>query len=94
MKPAPKIATCCYCGTRSVLKLCGTERHELSCGACGAPLSSMKAIPVGVRDEVKPSRKRASPHVKRSKYKPKKRRKSFWRWAAEEIWEEIEDIFD
>jgi len=77
-----------------VLKLCGTVRHELSCGACGAPLSSMKPIPVEQRQEVRPSRDLPSPHIKRAQRKPKRKRKSFWKWAAEEIWDEIEDIFD
>ncbi len=39
-----KIATCCYCGTRSALVFDG-GRHELVCAACGAPLHEMKAIP-------------------------------------------------
>ncbi|WP_103762432.1 MULTISPECIES: hypothetical protein [Roseovarius] len=40
-----KIATCCYCGTRAVLVL-DEGRHELACGACGAPLHDMKMMPV------------------------------------------------
>jgi recombinational DNA repair protein (RecF pathway) len=40
----PKIATCCYCGTRAALTL-DQGRHELVCSACGAPLHEMKALP-------------------------------------------------
>ncbi|QIE44034.1 hypothetical protein G5B38_18255 [Pseudohalocynthiibacter aestuariivivens] len=43
----PKIATCCYCGTRAALVIRSEGRHELSCAACGAPLREMKAMPVG-----------------------------------------------
>lgn len=39
-----KIATCCYCGTRAVLRF-DRGRHELVCRACGAPLHNMKAMP-------------------------------------------------
>lgn len=41
-----KIATCCYCGARSVLQLRARDGHELACGRCGAPLHEMKAMPV------------------------------------------------
>ena len=40
----PKIATCCYCGTRAALILRGKERHELACSTCGAPLHEMKML--------------------------------------------------
>jgi hypothetical protein len=34
-----KIATCCYCGQRTVLQLAGpADRHALVCAGCGAPL--------------------------------------------------------
>jgi hypothetical protein len=46
MSAPRKIATCCYCGTRAVLVLSGTTRHELACSACGAPLHEMKMLPV------------------------------------------------
>ena len=45
MPDSRKIATCCYCGTRSVLVF-DRARHELACAACGAPLHDMKAMPV------------------------------------------------
>jgi hypothetical protein len=40
-----KIATCCYCGSRTVLSLAGDVRHELACARCGAPISRMKSLP-------------------------------------------------
>ena len=42
---ATKIATCCYCGTKAALVLRGRDRHELTCGNCGAPLRAMKNLP-------------------------------------------------
>jgi len=44
--PQPKIATCCYCGTRAALVLSGRIQHELACASCGAPLHDLKAMPV------------------------------------------------
>lgn len=92
MRPAPKIATCCYCGARTVLKLTGKVSHELACGSCGAPIRYLKPIPIETRTEVKPSRRQAAP--KKRKEKPRRKRKGFWQRAVEEIWDEIEDIFD
>ncbi|WP_281984078.1 hypothetical protein [Thalassorhabdomicrobium marinisediminis] len=107
--PVTKIATCCYCGTRAALRLRGAERHELSCASCGAPLRNMKEMPVAraagqstgkpARNPAKPV---AAPSAKRSRpdrtetRNPKKRRnrKGLWRKIAEEVWDEIEDIFD
>lgn len=94
MRPEPKIATCCYCGTRSVLKLTGDTRHELSCRACGALLHNMKPLP---RREPEAPKRVHEPDTKRSR--PPKRRKSqnglkrFVR-LAKDIVDEIEDIFD
>ena len=55
-----KIATCCYCGARSVLRLTARDGHELACGSCGAPLHEMKPIKLqpkrGQDRDVKPSR--------------------------------------
>lgn len=92
MKPEPKIATCCYCGTRAVLKLTGTVRHELACRGCGASLRILKTIPVETRREVKASRTKPLPV--RYREKPGRKRKSFFKRAVEEIWDEIEDLFD
>ncbi|MFN3210471.1 MAG: hypothetical protein ACE369_15985 [Roseovarius sp.] len=57
---ARKIATCCYCGTRAVLVL-DKARHELSCGACGAPLHEMKMMPQTGEDRPRPARKTQFP---------------------------------
>ncbi|WP_226624493.1 hypothetical protein [Alloyangia pacifica] len=38
------IATCCYCGSRTALALNGTQRHELACASCGAPLRQLKNL--------------------------------------------------
>lgn len=92
MKPQPKIATCCYCSARTVLKLTGKESHELACASCGAPLRYLKPIPVETREDVKPSRRKKAPT--RYKKKPKRRRKGFFEWAIEELWDEVEDFFD
>jgi hypothetical protein len=61
---ATKIATCCYCGSRSALELRGKTQHELACGNCGAPLHNLKmllkaqvaAVEPQHRGLVKPSR--------------------------------------
>ncbi len=92
-----KIATCCYCGGRSVLQLNARDGHELACGSCGAPLHEMKAMPVARRKPAKP-RKGSHPagaggkSHRKSKSKPKKK-KGFGYWLAEAI-DEIADILD
>ena len=112
MPDSRKIATCCYCGTRSVLVL-DKARHELTCGACGAPLHDMKFMPK--KAEKKEKRKSAAP-VPSMPYpttaprdrgpvyqrpwqddprrKRKKKRKPMFRRMLEELWDEVEDIFD
>ena len=93
----PKIATCCYCGTRAMLVL-DRERHELVCSACGAPLHEMKALRSGHEDAsrhelVKPSKLRHTRPEKVRAKKPKKR-KSLSRKLFSEAFDLIEDIFD
>ncbi|MGI3186314.1 hypothetical protein [Nioella aestuarii] len=95
-----KIATCCYCGTRTMLRLTARGGHELACGNCGAPLHEMKAIP---QEKVrKPKRVQPAPaayrdsdddYRSRKKKKPK-RRKPLWSRALEEAFDFVEDIFD
>lgn len=98
---ATKIATCCYCGTKAALILRGKDRHELSCGNCGAPLRSLKML------HVSPERPRATSPQKPQKHdaprsrerviaRPKKRRKgkSFGRRMFSEIWDVIEDVVE
>lgn len=95
-----KIATCCYCGTRTMLRLTARGGHELACGNCGAPLHEMKAM----RQEKarKPKREKPAPVAYRDydeddrsrKKKKPKRRKPLWSRALEEAFDFVEDIFD
>tara|TARA_R110002167_G_scaffold366444_2_gene597153 strand:+ start:16413 stop:16724 length:312 start_codon:yes stop_codon:yes gene_type:complete len=101
---AVKIATCCFCGTRAALILAGKERHELSCGSCGAPLHAMKMFPaaggqatgsvasISGPKPVKPAQK----PKKYCRNRPKKKSKfsRLGRKAFDGVWDVIEDIFD
>lgn len=99
-----KLATCCYCGTRAALVLRGDERHELTCSNCGAPLQKLKMLPTeGSKPKKTKSKSKAVDHrppVEKGHYeRPKKYKRRntlgrFLRRAAEEIWDEIEDILD
>lgn len=92
----PKIATCCYCGTRAALSLRGKERHELACSTCGAPLHEMKMLRtdrVEARAPVRRAPVRRSEH-QRPVSKRKYPKKSFKRRIAEELWDAAEDLFD
>ena len=100
-----KIATCCYCGTRAALVLRGKERHELACSSCGAPLHELKKLPSdhrGERELVKPSAIRKKQTKNKKHRAPKKRQRRSWsemlsdrlRDAAEEVFDEVFDIFD
>ena len=95
-----KIATCCYCGTRAALVLSGTERHELACSACGAPLHDLKILKSahpGHRELVKPGKGKkygSYEAPKQSKKKKKKKKQGFAEWFMEEAWDALEDIFD
>ena len=102
--PAQKIATCCYCSTRAALALRGNDRHELSCSSCGAPLHNLKMLPISAgrvtaRAET-PSRRSPKsvhpkqPHPKPRKVEKRKKRKGLFKRLAEDLWDEIEDIFD
>ncbi len=93
-----KVGTCCYCGTKAALVLRGKERHELSCGTCGAPLHALKILPQ--RETAPKAAKAVSHRPKPSKYDDRdrkgkrKKRKSFKRKVWEEVWDAVEDIFD
>lgn len=103
---APKIATCCYCGTRATLILSGNVRHELACSNCGAPLHDLKMLRAdhdGQRELVKPSpirtpRSRPKKVDDLARKRKGKRRKGFLARAFEEVldeaWDVVEDIFD
>jgi ribosomal protein L34E len=89
-----KIATCCYCSSRTILKPSARNGHELACGSCGAPLHEMKWLKAP-EPQKKTTRKPSRPAPVKS-YKPKKqkRRKPMWKRGLEEAWDIIEDIFD
>ena len=95
-----KIATCCYCGNKTMLKLTARGGHELACGRCGAPLHEMKALPVTQDAGRKVKRSRPAPgrhpdHDERDHPRHrKKRRKPMWSRALEEAFDFVEDIFD
>ncbi|MBT8459226.1 MAG: hypothetical protein KJN60_06145 [Boseongicola sp.] len=108
MPNAQKIATCCYCGSRAALVLTGEVRHELACSKCGAPLHELKMLrtdargnrelvhPSPIRLSKKSSKKhRASQKSYRiGKKRPKQSFKdSIWD-IAEDVFEEVFDIFD
>ncbi len=108
MQKDPKIATCCYCGTRAALVL-EKARHELVCSSCGAPLHNLKRLRADSVDQArggagyapvrpqsqKPSKKRKDNKVDyhRKRKKPKKR-KSLGSKLFEEAFDFLEDIFD
>jgi len=96
-----KIATCSYCGTRAVLELGGRKQHELVCSACGAQLHDMKPVPrERLSHDTKPSPRRPPPHRAEPWRPPRpKKRKSGgfgrrFRKLVEEVFDELEDIFD
>ena len=94
----PKIATCCYCGTRAALVLRGAVRHELACASCGAPLHDLKALPVEkVRRVARPpAPKPAKPAPKptRSTAPKRRKRKSLSRRLMSEVIDLVEDMLD
>lgn len=99
--PDTKIATCCYCGTRAALVLKGQVRHELACGACGAPLHDLKRLRADHPDDrfragpARPARQRPyRPQDDRDRRKKKKKGKSFSRRLFAEAFDVLEDIFD
>ncbi|MDV4145359.1 MULTISPECIES: hypothetical protein [Shimia] len=97
MPQTPKIATCCYCGTRAALVFKDSGRHELACSACGAPLHELKQMPSAPQkqERVKVVHVPVYRDSKPSKPKRKKKRKKSWsRRFAEELFDVVEDIFD
>lgn len=100
--PATKIATCCYCGSRTALRLRGKDRHELTCANCAAPLHDLKMFPATPRGSTAPAATPARPARTAEKprhpqpRRPAKQRKvgRFARKILREIWDELEDIFD
>ncbi|SMX33651.1 hypothetical protein [Actibacterium lipolyticum] len=96
MPNTPRIATCCYCGTRAALILKGDVRHELSCSACGAPLHAMKRLKEaeGTHKNVKAPVRSASVQHTSEPRKRKKKKKPLKRRILSEVFDIIEDIFD
>ena len=100
--PATKIATCCYCGSRTVLRLRGKDRHELACASCAAPLHDLKMFPVAPDRATAPAATPARPtrtkdhDRKHSPSRPARRRHigHLARRIWVELWDELEDIFD
>lgn len=91
--PDLKVATCCYCGRRTTLRLTARDGHELACGSCGAPLHEMKAMRPKAAAAASSHAPVAHPVPMKAKRK-KKKSKSFWGKMAKEVWDELEDIFD
>ena len=102
MDPRTKIATCCYCGARTLLSLGGTtERHELVCSSCSAPLHELKQIKTPPPARHAPTERPSKKYHKKSKGRRPKYEKSKKKsrdpsvvWFAKKIFDEIEDIFD
>ncbi|WP_170759276.1 hypothetical protein [Ruegeria lacuscaerulensis] len=90
---SPKIATCCYCGTRAALVLRGQQRHELSCSSCGAPLHDLKMVPKRKVIETK-AKKGTLKNAPSYKKKKQKKKKGVFARVMDEAWDVIEDIFD
>lgn len=103
-----KIATCCYCGSRTVLKPTARDGHELACASCGAPLHEMKWLKATAPKtpdtnlKVKQAPRRRGPGMlsgfffkdRPKKKRKKKKRSEFWEDLLEDGWDAIEDIFD
>lgn len=105
-----KIATCCYCGAVSTLRLGARKRRrgrdaapeetarELKCGNCGAPLRRIKPIPMRDRPvHVDPPRspKRRPPDRGRAPLR-RRPRLSLGRFAerAEDFFEDVFDVLE
>ncbi|CUI68264.1 hypothetical protein [Cognatishimia activa] len=93
----PKIATCCYCGTRAVFKLSGDVQHELACSSCGAPLHEIKQMPLRSPAQTQKVEKKQHYEQPRSykkspkkKEKYKKKKKGF----LSELFDDFDDILD
>ncbi len=97
MRDLNKIATCCYCGSRTVLTLSGKVQHELACASCGAKLHNMKPLKVATQHGKKPKLSPKPAYSRPSpKPKPKKKSKRKDRFGDlfEDLFDVIEDIFD
>ncbi len=94
---APKIATCCYCGTRAALKLCGTVQHELACASCGAPLHELKQMPMQSDKREKKQHyetPRYAKKVEKSAKKQKKKKSKSWGKKLFDGFDDVGDLFE
>ena len=91
-----KIATCCYCGRRTVLELTARGGHELACGSCGAPLHEMKALkpPSGSAKYAPPKPRTVTEFGQGRKKSAQKKKKKLWKKAFGEVFDLVEDILD
>lgn len=88
-----KSATCCYCGSKTVLTL-DAARHELKCTNCGAPLSRMKALRVDhVGETVSPKGKTAKKARALALEKPRQKKKKR-KGVTHRLFDAAEDLFD
>ncbi len=97
--------SCCYCGASTMLDLRKICRGILTCDACGAKLSSTKMkgvmqreVPLRkARPKPSPTGFKPIPRDKGAYQKPKKTKKKKRKGLLdrlEDIWDDIEDIFD
>ena len=63
MSNSSKIATCGYCGTQTVIVLDKSDRHQLTCTACSAPLSDLQWLKPEKTTESAPERRSSVPSV-------------------------------
>lgn len=99
---------CCYCGAASLVNLQDANRESLTCGACGAGMAVKRMKTVagssGTADWQGDGQPRLAPQWRgdtgqRGPLGPKpeahKRRKSSGFFdMIEDLWDEVEDIFD
>lgn len=99
MADAAKIATCCYCGARTVLSFGrrgrGVDMRALCCSACGAPVTRLKPLRSGARSQSQSPAPagEAAPRPPRRRKKSKPRKSAFTR-LVEEVMDELEDLID
>jgi len=97
---------CCYCGASTLVNLQEADGNSLKCGECGAAMSvnKMEYVSTSAAPESKPERRlseqweekrewRGDDRKERSKPKKKKKKKGFFD-RLEDIWDDVEDIFD
>ncbi|TFL19921.1 hypothetical protein [Jannaschia formosa] len=90
-----KLATCCYCGTRTTLRPTARDGHALACAFCGAALTAMKPLrPVQAEAAARHPRPAHPVRLTPRKAGKRKKRKGFLQKLVEEIRDGIEDIFD